>query len=416
MNGSIGSVEADAIEIDLDNLPDDPDAELPERFGHWNARQRAQWVADPRFPTYVYRERTRLANAWRLSRDTAHQSGSRRGQAVDTDASRFTGPAFVDVASILDGGLSAPAPDGGPVRIDGARLLYAGRVNALFGDPEAAKTLLSLVVLADALNRGEHAAFIDSDHNGASFVLRFLLALGVSRDALVERMHYAEPEDRAEFLAAVEAVAKLPACPVVLDSIGENLSLWGVSPNDDDGFLTMNRATAARLAKAGHTVLTVDHFAKNAESRRYGATGSTAKLRAADGAVFEVAVVSEFSPTTGGRSALVLRKDRQGGVRALGYARGDNVAVFTLSAPDASTGVQSWTLTPGTAAPSPAAAAAASQLADVAALAALTPPPSSKADVMARLGWGTKRALDALRAWRAQSANQTPNPQQGSRP
>lgn len=319
---------------------------------------------------------------------------------------------FADVAAILDGELAAVAPDAGPGRTDGARLLYAGKVNALFGDPEAAKTLLSLVVLADSLIGGGHAAFLDTDHNGGAFVLRLLLALGVPRDALIDRMHYAEPEDRDELLRAVEAVIELPACPVVLDSIGENLGLWGVGPNDDQGFLDLNRHTAARIAKAGHTVVTIDHMAKNTDSRKFGATGTTAKLRAADGAVYEVAVVAEFSPTTGGRSALMLRKDRSGGVRALGHKRGETVAVFELTAPDAKSGGQTWTLTPGTAAPSPAIAAAAAVLADVASLNALTPPPSSKADVMQRMSWGTTRALDALRAWRAQAAI----PQQGSRP
>ena len=319
-------------------------------------------------------------------------------------------PLFADLAAILDGGIRTPAPDGGPARTDGTFILYTGKVNALIGDPESAKTLFALCVVADALLAGAQAVFIDTDHNGPDFVLGFLLAVGVPRDVMLAQFRYAEPEDRRDLLQIVDALAAdFDALVVVLDSVGENLSLWGVSPNDDQGFIDMNRATAARLAKAGHLVITIDHLAKNIVSRDFGATGSTAKKRAVDGAMYQVVIVNEFSPTSGGQSALLLKKDRTGGVRALGYKRDQTVAHFEVNAPDAQTGVQTWALHPGpTNVPSPAAvkaAAKAAQLpADVTALDGLTPPPKSKEDVMARMKWGTVRALAALNAWRAQSS------------
>jgi len=148
-------------------------------------------------------------------------------------------------------------------------------------------------------------------------------------------------------------------------------------------------------------VITIDHLAKNTESRKYGATGSTAKLRAANGAVYEVVVVDEFSPAAGGKSALLLKKDRTGGVRALGHKRGDTVAIFDLAAPDAA-GRQSFRLEPGLPPALVAAVAASVKLdADVLALDALTPAPSSRRDVMSRMGWGNTRADRALAEWRA---------------
>jgi hypothetical protein len=381
---------------------DDDAIRLPDGFDSWTLDARVTWAYDTDVLRSEAKERRLLYAAWLA----LHPE-----RDPDRRTSEPTRPVWADVAAILDGRMQAPAPDGGPHRTDGARILYRGKVNGLIGDPESAKTLLALAVLADGLGSGSVGVFIDTDHNGAEFVLRTLLALGVPRDALVARLHYAEPDDRDELLRTVEVAGDLPPGVVVLDSVGEMLGLWGVSPNDDQGVLEMNRATAARLAKLGHLVITIDHLAKNTDSRKYGATGSTAKLRAANGAVYEVAVVDEFSPDDGGKSALLLKKDRNGGVRALGYKRDETVALFELSAPDAATGQQTATLHPGSTisgAAAKAAAKAAALAADVAALAALTPPAASKDDVRLRLGWGSARALDALRAWRAQTSGSQP--------
>lgn len=327
----------------------------------------------------------------RLAREAAAEGGD--GPAI--------APVFADLSALLAGDLRAAAPDAGPARSDGARLFYAGKVNALVGDPEAAKSLLALVVLADGLQRGQCAVFIDTDHNGPELVVRFLLAVGVEREAVVSRLRYAEPDDREELLAVVDAVAELEPCPVVFDSVGENLSLWGVSSNDDQGFIDMNRMTAARLARLGHTVLTIDHFAKNSESRNYGATGTTAKKRAVDGVMYEVRIVDEFSPDKGGRSALLLRKDRNGGVRALGVRTGEVAASFALSAPDGERGGrQRWSLTPGGPVLSREQIEGLRVDADVSQLEKLDPPPSSRRDVMGRMKWGTARAGAAYAAWK----------------
>lgn len=348
---------------------------LPTGFEDWNDDQRESWAWDSDLSLHDSRARRRLYSAWM----TLHPEADplRRDRERGVDRSR---PVFADVAAILDGGLRPPSPDGGPTRTDGARVLYRGKVNALVGDPESAKTLFALVTLADELICGGVGVFIDTDHNGAEFVLRFLLVIGVSREALVERFRYAEPEDRDELLSVIEAVAELDSCAVVLDSVGENLTIWGVSANDDQGVIELNRATAARLAKIGHLVVTIDHLAKNSDSRKYGATGSTAKKRAVNGVMFEVVVVDEFSPDDGGKSALILRKDRSGGVRALGYKAGDTVALFEVTAPDPTTQTQTWILHPGTpvTAATTALTKAAKLAADVAALTGLTPPPRSK--------------------------------------
>ena len=394
---------------EIDNVSADKlltDAE----FDAMTVNQREAWAWDP------HPELTWEAQHARKTRLQEYDDARRPPKpmptrpAAEPESDRLL---FADLAAILDGGLRASAPDGGPARTDGKFILYTGKVNALIGDPESAKTLFALCVIADAMLATGQAVFIDTDHNGPDFVLGFLLAVGVPRETLLAQFRYAEPEDRQDLLLIVDALAEdFDALVIVLDSVGENLSLWGVSPNDDQGFIDMNRATAARLAKAGHLVITIDHLAKNVVSRDFGATGSTAKKRAVDGAMYQVVIVNEFSPTSGGQSALLLKKDRTGGVRALGYKRDQTVAHFEVNGPDRQTGVQTWALHPGstnvpTAAAAKAAAKAGQLSADVTALDGLTPPPKSKEDVMARMKWGTARALAALNAWRNQASTAT---------
>lgn len=319
--------------------------------------------------------------------------------AGDDDAEPEEVSVFADLAAILSGELRVAEPDAGPKLTDGTHRLYAGKVNSVFGDPESAKSLYALTVLADSLLSGGGAVFVDTDHNGPELVLRFLTALGVPEHVMIERLKYAEPDDKAELLAVVDAVTAMDPCPVVFDSVGENLGLWGVSPNDDQGFLEMNRATASRLARCGHTVITIDHLAKNAESRGYGATGTAAKKRAVDGAMYEVRVRDEFSPAEGGRSDMHLVKDRSGGVRAQGVKRGTVALTFHLSAPDRD-GRQKWTLAPGTPEPTAQEKRAAQVSADVMLLNRLDPPPKSKNDVKARMSWGSDRAQAAWKEWR----------------
>lgn len=333
-----------------------------------------------------------------------------RGEQIQT--------VFADIAAIISGDLQAAEPGGGPVLTDGSQRFYRGASNVLIGDPETAKTLFTLAAGAEVLQRGDFFIFIDTDHNGPQLIIGNLLRLGVTRQALIERMKYAQPDDREELVAVVEEALKLvetvgkdTEVMAVLDSVGENLGLYGVSPNDDQGVVEVNRATAAQLARAGCTAISIDHQAKNAESRSFGATGSTAKKRAADGAVYKVRVVKgrEFSPSTGGVSELLLIKDRRGGVRALGVKTDDVAARFELDAPDPKTGLQAWRFFPGASRPTAEQVETLKLMGDVQLLEQLVPPPKSKRDVTGRMKWGDDRALNALREWRKENPEEHKN-------
>src|ERR1700682_453736 len=62
---------------------------------------------------------------------------------------------------------------------DGQALFYRGKINSIFGDPESGKTWVALAAVADELDRGNRAAYVDIGHNGADAIGNNLIQLGV---------------------------------------------------------------------------------------------------------------------------------------------------------------------------------------------------------------------------------------------
>lgn len=215
-------------------------------------------------------------------------------------------------------------------RADGACALYTGRVHFLFGDSEAGKSWVALAACVEVLEQGGKVWYLDSDHNGADELKGRLVAMGVAESVVndPERLRYTDVEDHDHTLDIVEAAIEWGATLVVVDSLGESLSLGGFNPNVDDDVFRFNRQVLVPMARAGVCVVVVDHQAKNAESRAHGATGATAKRRSADGTMLEVARVREFAPGKGGASRLRVFKDRPGGVRQ--FASDRDFGLFEL--------------------------------------------------------------------------------------
>lgn len=265
----------------------------------------------------------------------ASGSGNSVGASITNAGVSIGGSAalYVDLHALVAQDLTVPQPDAGPPRPDGHQWLYYGRLNGLFGDSESAKTLAALGILAHELVAGGHGAFIDTDYNGPQHIVRTLLRFGVPLDAL-DRFRYVEPQVASTVAAIVTDLCdNMPRGVVVFDSFGENIGLLGgpgASANVDESVIKTHRLTSQPVARSGHCALVIDHIAKNAGSREYGATGSSAKKRIVDGAYLEAKIVDEFDPVTGGQSVLLLKKDRTGGIRALGIKTNEQVARFRI--------------------------------------------------------------------------------------
>lgn len=320
---------------------------------------------------------------------------------------------FVDVAGLLSGDLTVPQPDAGSHRTDGVPLLYSGKVNALYGDPEAGKTLIAMCMAADTLARGGSAMFIDVDHNGAQIVLTRMLSLGVGKEVLSDRSRFrlAEPEDADAYLHVMRQALEWAPSFVLIDSIGELGPMFRLNSNSSDDYATLNRVAIQPFAAGETAVVIIDHYPKD-RANRSGPGGTIRKSATLNGVGYEVFNSVPFSPSHGGRAVLYIAKDRPGGIRAKCTPGKRAKAATIVMAPGAFETPHSTWFFQAPDEPEPGVVASAGEAddqalirdkvaADVEALERLSPPPKSKSDVMTRMKWGAGRAMLALQTFRA---------------
>lgn len=306
---------------------------------------------------------------------------------------------FVNVASLLAGGLPTAPPPVLLHREDGHALFYGGKVNVLFGDPECGKTWIALAAIVEALDRRVRAAVFDLDHNGAAEIIGRLLALGANPKVLADptRFLLAEPEDASELAQAVTAVRGWRAGVVIVDSVGEVLPLLDLSSSSPDDYTKANRYVLTPLATAGAAVIAIDHLPKSDEARARGQTGTTAKRRTINGVSLRVTLHEAFVPGRGGSASMTVDKDRAGQVRRHCPDSDKNPPAGRFVMTPRDDGTLSWKVT------APRVASTPEPLVpddDVAELDALVPPPQSRRDVEYRMKWGAHRAGNALKKWR----------------
>ena len=313
-------------------------------------------------------------------------------------------PLYGDVAALFLTGLPDPPLPAALVRDDGNAIFYAAQVNYVFGDPESGKTMIGLAAVAEALNKGHRAVFIDIDHNGMASVACRLLDMGADEKHLGDRtrFRYAEPEDSAHLTRIVADLRKWRPHVAVLDSIGELVPLMRLSSNSPDDFTVVHANVLKPLAKAGACVIAVDHPPKNPDNAASGPTGTAAKRRTVGGVSIRVKLDEPFTPGRGGSAWLSINKDRHGGLRQFCPP-----PVGRAEAP-----VGKFIIDPGNdlrwrvkAARGIEDIPPADQVdeGDLTALDELDPPPSSVRDVKDRLSWGSTKATKALAQWRSRN-------------
>ena len=316
-------------------------------------------------------------------------------------------PLYVDISALLDGTRPEPPKPILGRRTDGHALFYAGQVNWVFGDPESGKTWLCMACLVEALRAGRSGLIVDLDHNGPDASVARMLALGAPESALRDpnRFRYCEPEDRTEMRQVVDdAMIWRPAVAIV-DSVGELLPLYGSSSNSADDFTSTHSYVLKPLAKAGAAVLAVDHLAKSPDSRAAGPGGTAAKRRAIGGVSIRVKVKQPFTPDHGGSATLVVNKDRHGGVRKHCPIGDREPLAGTFKLLAFTDGVLEWAIYPPAAGERNDDESAPAE--DVAAIAALEPPPLTVEDARQRLKWQKQRTVNAMRTWREQQHTTT---------
>ncbi len=263
-----------------------------------------------------------VGDALQVVEDLAMRYGPR-------DAGTATGRK--DLGWILTGEPPTMPPPTYVKRTDGTALFYAGKVNGIFGDPEAAKTWLAQIAIVEALANGERAAMVDVDHNGPNHTAARLMLLGARPDALADptRFRYYEPEEAAELRAAVDDITTFAPHVLLVDSIGEVFPILGVKSNDPDEVTAALRLVATRPANAGACVITIDHLPKSTDARASGfAIGATAKKRMVRGSYLRAEARQQPTPGGVGRITLRIEKDTSGELRR--SSGGGFAGTFTL--------------------------------------------------------------------------------------
>lgn len=303
---------------------------------------------------------------------------------------------YVDISALLDDGIPDPPTPQVCQRSDGVGLFYRGQFNTVFGDPESGKTLLCDYATAEELTAGGKVLRLDLDHNGPDSTVNRQIDFGADEAALrdSDRFLYVEPGDRAQAIAVIEDMADWKPTLVIIDSIGELLPLFGAGSNSADEFTDVHTRVIKPLTRTGACVVGIDHLAKGSDSRAFGSTGTAAKKRTIGGTSIRVKVDSAFTPDKGGSAYLSINKDRHGGLRRHSPS-GDREPLcgkfvilgntIAIAAPMGDERNPDETADPD----------------DVAAIAALSPPPTSVKDARERLGWRNDRTGKAFRAWKS---------------
>lgn len=204
-------------------------------------------------------------------------------------------------------------------RSDGAHLFYRGKVNALVGDSESAKTWIALGAMAKDLRRGGRGLYIDMDFNGTGEIVPRLEILGVDPAILDDPslFRYLEISSPAEYSLVLASAKTWKPTITILDAHAAIASAHNLNDNDSGDMRKFHLDLVQPFAKNNGCVILIDHMAKNETSRDFGARGSTAKTDALTGGVYKVTRVETWEPATGGASDMHLLKDRSGGVRSV---------------------------------------------------------------------------------------------------
>lgn len=227
---------------------------------------------------------------------------------------------IADVASIVAGDLQ-PVNADFLTRTDGLSLFYAGKIHWLQAEPSAGKTFLALLASSEVLAMGGSVLYLDYEDSDRGIIGR-LLGLGVEAEAAVERFAYVQPESGFGLAEKTELGARLDQLNpdlIVIDGVAEALVRDGFSEDRNTEVIQWIENVPRWLARTGAAVVLLDHLKKpqpGETGQRY-ARGAGAKLGALDGAAYELRVQVPFSRHRAGKVAVVVAKDRPGGVGAI---------------------------------------------------------------------------------------------------
>jgi hypothetical protein len=203
-------------------------------------------------------------------------------------------------------------------REDGNCLLYAGKVNAIFGESESGKTWVALEAIRQELEKNNIVFYLDFEDSARS-ILNRLKTLRVPTEKF-KFFRYANPDEPlGEGIGEImrtEIMAYLPTL-IVVDGVNAAMNLLGLDLEKNKDATTFSQKVLKPLRVGGAGILTIDHVTKSKDNRGNYAIGAQAKRADIDGAAFAVSVAMPFGRGIDGALDITCTKDRPGFVRAI---------------------------------------------------------------------------------------------------
>ena len=203
-------------------------------------------------------------------------------------------------------------------RTDGQCLLYAGKINAIFGESESGKTWVALEAVRQQLVQGNKVFYIDFEDSKRGIRGR-LKALGVMRDHFA-RFKYANPDGSYNEIAQqalLGSIRDFTPDLIVMDGVNAAMNLLGLDLEKNKDATQFSQVVLRPLRLWGAAVLTIDHVTKSKDNRGNYAIGAQAKRADIDGVAISVDVSMPFGRGSNGKLNLKITKDRPGFVRGI---------------------------------------------------------------------------------------------------
>lgn len=159
-------------------------------------------------------------------------------------------------------------------RADGECLLYDGRLNVVYGEPESGKSWLAMVACLQETEKGNTVWFLDFEADADTFVFR-LRDMG-AEDPQIEEVRYNGGEEMlAQFSRDLWDEKLGPWLDedeptlVVIDGYTNALTQSGLSVLDSGDAALFHQVFTQKVLDKGIGVLMIAHVAKNASKPNY---------------------------------------------------------------------------------------------------------------------------------------------------
>ena len=203
-------------------------------------------------------------------------------------------------------------------REDGNFILYANKINAIFGESESGKTWIALEAVRQEL-KAKHTVFYLDFEDSARGIKNRLKTMGVETGGL-RHFRYANPDEgmtRGVMDVIQSEIAIHKPSLIVVDGVNAAMNLLGLDLEKNKDATTFSQLILRPMRMENACILTIDHVTKSKDTRGNYAIGAQAKRADIDGVAIAVEVAMPFGRGLDGCLNLKVTKDRPGFVRAI---------------------------------------------------------------------------------------------------